>query len=154
MLGYGEPLLLGRTFTDVDGVPGNERVAILSHRLWQERFASNEKIVGRPIRIDGSSIHSVVGVMRAGQSDKNLNRLWVPLALTTERQEWLLVAGRLKPGVTLEQAREQMAALDRTREDRDPNEQGRTITVEPLKQSFRCGFDGLALWLLLPASRR
>ena len=35
MLGYGEPLLLGRTFTDVYGVPGNERVAILSHRLWQ-----------------------------------------------------------------------------------------------------------------------
>ena len=101
--------------------------------------------------------------MRAGQSDKNLNRLWVPLALTTERQEWLLVAGRLKPGVTLEQAREQMAALDRTREDRDPNEQGRTITVDPLKQSFVADSTALAdrhahrlreLCLRLPSSLR
>ena len=147
MLGYGEPLLLGRTFTAVDGVPGNERVAILSHRLWQERFASDENIVGRPIRVDGHP-YTVVGVMRAGQSDKNLNRLWVPLALTTERQEWLLVAGRLKPGVTLEQATTQMAALDRARDDRDPNEQGRTITVEPLKQSFVADSTASALWLL------
>ncbi len=146
MLGYGEPLLLGRTFTEADGVPGRDRVAILSHRLWKERFDGDRTIVGKPVRLDGEPF-TVVGVMRAGQSDDNLNRLWVPLALPTQEQMWLIVGARLKPGVTLAQATAQLAALDRTRDDIKPDPR-RTITVERFKQSFVADSTASALWLL------
>jgi putative ABC transport system permease protein len=146
MLGYGEPLLLGRAFTEADGVPGRDRVAILSHRLWKDHFGSDRTIIGKPVRLDGEP-YTVVGVMRAGQSDDNLNRLWVPLTLPTQEQMWLLVGARLKPGVTLAQATAQLAALDRTRDDLKPDPR-RTITVERFKQSFVADSTASALWLL------
>ncbi len=146
MTGYGEPFLLGRTFTEADGVPGRDRVAILSHRLWKDRFDEDRTIVGKAVRLDGEP-YTVVGVMRAGQSDDNLNRLWVPMALSTQEQMWLIVAARLKPGVTLAQATAQLVALDATRDDLKPDPR-RTITVERFKQSFVADSTASALWLL------
>jgi putative ABC transport system permease protein len=146
MLGYGEPMFLGRTFTEADGVAGRDRVTVLSHRLWKERFAEDRAILGKPVRLDGEP-YTVVGVMSAGQSDENLNRLWVPVTLPTDRQLWLLVAGRLKRGVTLAKATAQLAALERTRDDRKPDPR-QTVTVEPFKQSFVADSTASALWLL------
>jgi hypothetical protein len=65
MLGYGHPLALGRDFLEEEGTVGKDQVAILSHRLWQERFGGDRGIIGRQIRLDGKA-YTVVGILGAG----------------------------------------------------------------------------------------
>lgn len=155
MFGYGHPLMLGRTFTLNEGVPGNDRVVILSNRLWRERFAADPNILGRVLRLDGLE-HVVVGVLGEGPADHQQNVLWLPLALTPERlsieNHWLFVMGRLRPGVSARQATTEMAALQLALErERTGVRPGWTVSVEPFRNNFlpRRTTDGL--WLLLAA---
>ncbi|HEV3486680.1 MAG TPA: ABC transporter permease, partial [Vicinamibacterales bacterium] len=155
MFGYGHPLALGRTFLEAEGTPGNDRVAILSHRLWQERFGGDPNIIGSPIRIDGTP-YTVVGVLAAGPPDENQNRLWVPLAFTPEQlkrdEHWLLVMAVLKPGVTLERANANMAAVaERLARMYPATNTGSGISVEPLRNNFVREETKTALWLLVGA---
>ncbi len=93
-------------------------VAIVSHRLWQSRFAGDEGVLGRTIRVNGRDL-TIVGVAPAGFRGVVVERpidLWMPLALLDELwpgqsdffeprdQPALAVIGRLKPGVSLERA--------------------------------------------------
>jgi len=155
MFGYGHPLALGRTFIEEEGTPGKDQVVILSHRLWQERFGGDPKIIGRQIRIDGTP-HTVVGVLSAGPSDENQNRLWVPLAFTPEQlkrdERWLLVMAVLKPGVTIEQANANMAAVAARLATMYPaTNTGSGVSVEPLRNNFVSEKTKAALWLLVGA---
>lgn len=155
MFGYGHPLALGRTFVEEEGTPGKDQVVILSHRLWQERFGGDPKIVGRQIRIDGMP-HSVVGVLGAGPPDGNQNRLWVPLAFTPEQlkrdEHWLLVMAVLKPGVTIEEANANMAVVaERLARTYPATNTGRGASVEPLRNNFVSEKTKTALWLLVGA---
>ncbi len=99
---------LGRTFSPEENLPGRNKVAILSYGLWQQRFGSDPKIVGRTIVLDGVSIQ-VVGVMPPGFSYPAARALWTPLEYTEDfttgqRANWYLTGvGRAKPGVPLEQ---------------------------------------------------
>jgi putative ABC transport system permease protein len=155
MFGYGHPLALGRTFVEEEGTPGKDKVVILSHRLWQERFGADPKIIGRLIRIDGTP-HTVVGVLSPGPSDENQNRLWVPLAFTPEQlkrdERWLLVMAVLKPGVTIEQANANMAAVaERLARTYPATNAGSGVSVEPLRNNFVDENTKTALWLLVGA---
>lgn len=100
---------LGRGFTAEEERPGSDNVVILSHGLWRDTFGGEPSVVGRDLILSGEK-RTVVGVMPEGFQflDPNV-RLWVPLALSPE--DWanrgghyLTVVGRLKPGVTVEQA--------------------------------------------------
>ena len=110
----GVKLALGRTFRPEEAVVGQHRVVILGHKVWQERFSSDAAIVGRRILLN-SIPHEVVGVLPATFefSDATLS-LWAPLALEggprapTRGLHFLSVYGRLKDGVTLQQARTDM----------------------------------------------
>jgi putative ABC transport system permease protein len=109
--------ILGRTFTAEDDRSGATHVVILSWGLWQDRYAGDPKIIGRSISIGGEA-YTVVGAMPGtfqfplmGVAD-----LWTPLALTDKQRAdrnsgWLPAFGRLKPGVTLEQARAETTTL-------------------------------------------
>jgi putative ABC transport system permease protein len=106
----GAKPILGRTFTPLDDQSGATHVAILSQGLWQGRFAGDPKIIGRNITIAGEA-YTVVGVMPGTFQFPLLGiaNIWTPLALTDkERAErdgsWFSAFGRLKPGVTPEQA--------------------------------------------------
>ncbi|HJR59252.1 MAG TPA: ABC transporter permease [Vicinamibacterales bacterium] len=110
---FGTRPMLGRTFREDETVPGKHRVLIVGHRLWQERFGSDRAIVGRTIALSGVP-HEVVGVLPPTFEfpDDELE-LWVPLTFAAGAQpsrtsHYLNVYGRLKPGVTLEQARIEM----------------------------------------------
>ena len=111
----GRRPLLGRDFSAADGRPGAAPVAILSNAYWQNRFAGDPGIVGRTLRIDGVPT-TVVGVMPAGFVFPQKQDLWLPLVPTAEllrrdaRDLWFAF-GRLADGVTLEQARAEMAAI-------------------------------------------
>jgi predicted permease len=109
--------LLGRDFTDQETFEGPDRVAILGYGLWQSLFAGDPSVVGRTISLSGRN-YSVVGVMpRAFFFPGRDVQLWVPLGykpgifVEMRRPHWLHVIARLRPGVSLEQARAQMTAV-------------------------------------------
>jgi putative ABC transport system permease protein len=113
---FGVPPALGRGFTADDDRPGAQKVAVLSHALWQTRYGSDPQIVNRDIQLDGEK-HTVIGVMPAGfQFFESDVRLWVPLALNAEGYanrggHYLKVVARMKPGVTMDQAQADLAAV-------------------------------------------
>jgi len=110
--------LLGRYLLDDDERIGAPLVVVLSHDIWNGRFGADSAIVGRQVKIGGSD-HTVVGVMPPGFAWPINYNLWLPLRLDRNpqpRQGPVLYAfGRLAPGVSLEEARTEVAALgDRT----------------------------------------
>ena len=100
---------LGRVFTIEEDAPGNDRVAVLSHRLWARRYASDPTVVGRTIPLNAVPV-TVVGVMPAAfDVTVDGEELWTPLAITpaqlaTHDDHYLTVVGRLAPGVSQAQA--------------------------------------------------
>ena len=123
-----EPLF-GRLLEPSDDRPGAERVALLSHTLWQRRFGGDAGILGRSIRVDGESF-TVVGILREGAerlTPTELRRasasdLFLPLRMTEEEsprgQHYLTVVARLSPGVSFPQAESGIeAAASAFRED-------------------------------------
>ncbi|HKW62765.1 MAG TPA: ABC transporter permease [Candidatus Acidoferrum sp.] len=113
----GAKPILGRTFTQDEDGPGAQHVAILSQGLWQSRYASDLKIIGRNIKIDGEA-YSVIGVMPGTFQLPlmGIANLWTPLSLTDKERadrggSWFSAFGRLKAGVTPEQASAESAAI-------------------------------------------
>ncbi len=106
--------ILGRGFLPEEDRPGAGRVGLISHGLWQRRFGSDPNIVGRTLTLNGE-LYTVVGVAPPHLNLLSSTDLWTPLARDPaqagRRNDFLFVAGRLKPGVTLEQARADMKAL-------------------------------------------
>jgi len=110
----GAPVAIGRSFLPEEDRPGSNSVAILSHRLWMERFGGRPGVVGSTITLNDRR-YSVVGVLPENfelvsgivfRASMQFD-LWVPLALTSNPSRGshpLRVLARLKPGVTLERA--------------------------------------------------
>ena len=101
---------LGRTFVSGEDVPGQDDYVILSHALWQQRFAGDPTIVGRPIQLEGVS-RQVVGVMPPDfRFPSPKTQIWVPLrndprdTILYWADDYMPVIGRLRPGVTMKQA--------------------------------------------------
>ncbi len=113
---FGIPPARGRVFGADEDQPGREQVVVLSHRLWQRRFGADRAIVGRDIRMNGQP-YTVLGVMPSSfDLTADSAELWVPIAFTPERkamhdERFLTVVGRLKDGVTPEQATEDLEAI-------------------------------------------
>ena len=117
----------GRIFTDAEGEPGQEQKLILSYALWQRLFAGKDSAIGSTLRINGNPFE-IVGVMPQGfhwiASDVEL---WMPLAFNAQQKgddgrhnnSWTSV-GRLKPGASVEQAQQQIDALNVRSLDRFP----------------------------------
>jgi putative ABC transport system permease protein len=148
------PFFLGRDFLPEEGEKGKDQVAILTNRLWRERFGADRAIIGREIRIDGKP-HTVVGVMAPGRADRGQERLSLPLTFAPDQVNhdfhWLLVMGRLKPGVSLQQANGNMQVVTRHIAEVYPQNKGWSASVEPLKNNFLSRDTIAGLWLLLGA---
>ncbi|HEY3026114.1 MAG TPA: ABC transporter permease [Pyrinomonadaceae bacterium] len=135
-----EPLY-GRTFLPTEDLPGNNNVVILSHQIWQRRFAADPAIVGQSINLNNVPT-VVVGVMRPGFDFPDHSETWVPVGLNPEgpNETWYLEqVGRLKPGVTITAAQREMSALyaDYALERKWPkDESGTTLIVRPLSQEI------------------
>lgn len=111
---------MGRFFSPEEEASG-ARVVVLGSSVWERKFASDRGIVGRSVTLDGES-YSVVGVMERGVRFPEIHDLWVPLVAGEARghRDWriVLVAARLAPEVTLEQADERVRALLRANAER------------------------------------
>ncbi len=151
----GIPLRLGRDFLPEESEPGRNRVVIMTHRLWQERFGSDLHIIGQQVRLNAEP-YTVVGVLAAGMPDRFEAHLFVPLTITPDRinhdRHWLLVMGRLKPGLTLQQANADMDGVTRRITEAYPvSNKGWGASVEPLKNNFTSRDTIKNLWLLMGA---
>jgi len=146
--------VVGRAFTAADDRPGGERVAILSHRLWQRRFHADPAIAGQVVRLDGQAT-TIVGVMPGGLDFPDRDtELWVPAALDAETGmdgmsgRILTALARLRFGVTLAAARAEMDVLSRRMAAEDPRfNAGLGAAVVPLKEVVVGGYAPI-LWLL------
>ena len=150
----GEPLLMGRYFLPEEGVEGRNHVVILTHKLWV-KLGADPKIVGTTLRMDGDP-YTVVGVQRPGIFDRQQAELTVPLVFKPEQVNhdfhWLLVMGRLKPGVTLKQAQQNMDSVTTHIAEMYPkSDKGWGSYVEGLKNDFLPKERIKMLWLLLGA---
>ena len=151
----GARFFLGRNFLPVEGELGKEHVVILTHRLWRH-LGANPQIIGQTIQIN-SEPHTVVGVFAPGVADRWDWELAVPLVFTPEQQSdrdsrYLSVTGRLKPGVSIQQAQDEMAALAETEaKDYPRSDQGWGVLVEPFRNDFLAPDRRLTLWFLLGA---
>jgi predicted permease len=148
-----EPIM-GRPFSAEEEEPGKDLVAVISQGLWQRRFGGDPNIIGQPISLNGVN-RTVVGVMPASfvfpQKD---TELWIPLAVSPQRKQArnsfsLKSVGRLKPGVTIEQARADMGAIG-NRLDEQYFHSGYGANIVPLHEQVT-GKIRPALWVLFGA---
>jgi putative ABC transport system permease protein len=150
----GIPMFLGRDFLPEEGVAGKDRVAILTHKLWND-LGADRNIVGHTMQVDGKP-YTIVGVLSPGVPDRLGFELAAPLAFTPEQinhdYHWVLVMGRLKPGVTLQQAQADMDAVTSHIAATYPKSNtGWGARVEPLKNDFLPPDRIHNLWFLLGA---
>jgi putative ABC transport system permease protein len=117
---------LGRAFLPEEDQPGGNRVAVMSHGLWQRRFGSDPNLVGQALTLNGAS-YTVVGVMPPHfQFPSHTDELWVPIAFTQQEaanrgRHFLQVIARTKPGVTLEQAQTELNTIAARLQQQYPN---------------------------------
>ena len=107
--------ILGRAFLPEDAETGAEPVILLGYDVWQEQLDGAPDAVGRTVRANGE-IRTVIGVMPEGFRFPNLEQVWLPLnvdpSATSRGQEpTYMVIGRLRDGVSLEEARTQIAGI-------------------------------------------
>jgi putative ABC transport system permease protein len=151
----GDRPFMGRYFLPEEGVPGKDHVAIITHKLWQAYFASDPNIISKQIHLNGE-LYTVIGVQPPGQPDRLARQIVVPFVFTPEQMNhdvhWLVVLGRLKPGVTLAQANAEMDGVTRHLAEIYPkSNKGWTASVEPLKNDFLDPEVRSGLWFLLGA---
>jgi len=151
----GITVALGRDFLPEEGKVGNEHYVIMTHLLWHERFGDDPNIIGKQIRLNGEP-YRVVGVLAAGMPDRFESHLFVPLAFKPDQLNhdfhWLWVMGRLRPGVTLQQANADMDGVTRRIAEVYPlSNKGWGIKVERLQNDFTSRDTVKDLWLLMGA---
>jgi putative ABC transport system permease protein len=139
-----EPIL-GRAFTEADDEPGAEPVVLLGYSVWQNRYSGDRNVLGQTIRVN-SLLATIVGVMPEGMRFANNTDLWIPKDnLPPESQvedrgvRGRTVIGRLAPGVTMEQAREDLRAIGRSLAEEHPET---TADVVPNVQDFNARNNG------------
>ena len=111
----GVPPILGRGFVAEDDAWGNGKVVVISHGIWQRRFAGDSSVIGKSIRINQEP-WQVIGVMPKGFGfPSNTQAVWVPIGLNEEDRgrgsHSFFAVARLKPGVTYEQSLTEMRAI-------------------------------------------
>jgi putative ABC transport system permease protein len=153
---WGEDVWLGRDFAPDEDQPGKNHVVLMRHRLWRERFGADPGIIGRDIRLDGTP-YKVIGVLQPGVNDRIPADLWIPISLKPDeianrRFHPLMIVGRLKPGVAIEQAQQELKVIAQSQAERFPDSNsGRSVSVEPLQNNFLTADRVKNLWLLLAA---
>lgn len=108
--------IVGRTFLPEEDQLGHDHEAVLTYAFWQSHFGGNRNIVGQQIYLNGEP-HTVVGVMGPKMTFPDWEQqLWLPMAWTPKEaavrgEHHSLVIARLRPGVQLSQAQQQMSAI-------------------------------------------
>ena len=132
---------LGRTFAPGEDQPGHDAEVVLSDAIWKTRFGGDPNIIGQQASFDGRTF-TIVGVMGPEFNFPDWAQVWAPLAWTDKTRavrsnhDYLAVA-RLKPGVTIDQARAEMATISKRLENAYPEDDtGWGATVNSLHEEL------------------
>jgi predicted permease len=155
--------VMGRDFNAEDNKPGAEKVAILGDEIWRRDFNADPNIVGQSVRINGKAA-TIIGVMPPNFKFPVSEELWTPLYNEfppQPRGDLRLgastiapaVMGRLKPGVTIDQANAEFIALARHLAEDNPktNQNFTSASVQPLLNSFTGVQFRQTVWAMLAA---
>ena len=132
--------IVGRNFLPEEDRPGGPPAVIISNALWQRRFHSDPAAIGRTLTVDGIP-RTVVGVVPHELTEMVAADLWLPTAIDQNdperRNHQFGVVARLKPGVTVAQARAEMAVIARRLESAYPaTNTGWGVTLFPMAEMF------------------
>lgn len=152
-----EGVAMGRGFRAGEDTAGRDELVILSHSLWQDVFAGDRGVIGRVVMLGGVR-REVVGVARREFAfPDTATRFWIPLdrdprdATAYWARGFMPVVGRMRDGVSLRQARQEIASLSLRMLRRFPYPMGRdwaaTMTVVPLREQLTGNFR-VKLWVL------
>ena len=149
----GIPPALG--FSEDEDIPGKGSVVVLTHGTWQRRFGADPRILGRSITLNGEPV-TVVGVMPEGFSfPSRQTEIWVPLAMDQAKASrgghFLAVVGRLKPGVSTEQAGAEMKTISERLAVQYPQNSANESAGVIQLQADIVGDSRAALWTLMAA---
>jgi predicted permease len=136
---FGAPIALGRSFTREEDLPNGSRVVLLSQRFWETRFNQAPDVIGRTISLSGET-YDIVGVLGAFdfRDFGPAPQVWLPFQLdpnTSDQGHYFQAAGRLKAGVTLEQAAARMQVSANEYRAKFPNAMppNASFTVQPIR---------------------
>jgi predicted permease len=173
----GVPAYAGRTFTVAeDQTPGEDPVAVITYDYWQRRFSGSRAAIGSVMRVNDVAV-TIIGVTPPGFAGDIVGQaldFWLPMMMSPVMQpyqkitddrawSWVVMMGRLKPGVTLEQARREVSAIEanairehvsgRELSQFDDGLKGNPIYVISGARGFseRRAEYGKALWVLMAA---
>jgi len=147
------PPFLGRALVPEDGMRGRNQVVVLSYQFWRRQFGASPSVLGEDIEVDGLRC-PVVGVMPQTFSFPNSRaELWLPAALDrndeSEGGRFMSVVARLKPGVTLDQAQQDMIRVTNFTAEARPNyNKNWSASVVPMLEDATEGVSR-PLWVLL-----
>jgi putative ABC transport system permease protein len=139
----GAPILRGRTFSAEEDRPGGDRVVVLSSQIWTRRFNSDPEVIGRSISLSGDP-YVVIGVLGPSFDVQEFGQppeVWVPFQLdpnTNDQGHYFRALGRLKPGVSLDQAKARLQASGAEYRQKFPNGIGpnNSFSVQPLQEAI------------------
>jgi putative ABC transport system permease protein len=152
---FGIRILRGRSFTQEEDLPDSPRVALISQELWKRRFASDPRMLGKTISLDGEA-HTVVGIV-GDFSDLRayvpFSEVYVPFQIdpnSSETAAYFNVVARLKPGISLDQAKARLRASTREYRAKFPDDLGpqESFTAKHFREDMVGGDRPLLLVLL------
>jgi predicted permease len=159
---FGIQPMLGRAFLANEDREGGEKVVILSHAAWQTHFGGDAAIIGRTVPLDNES-HRIIGVLPAGAFDRHRARplqepaaFWRLNAFTADERNgsahWLNPLARLKPGVSIAQARAEVQSIRVQIADTIPAwKQSWGLDIEPFDAQLVSGTLRQSIYLALGA---
>ncbi len=151
---FGVEPAIGRGFTKEEDLPNGPKAAVISDRLWRSHFGAEKDILNRTISLNGER-YAIVGVMPAKFHPDPPAEVWIPMQAdpnSTNQGHYLSAAGRLKPGVTVEQAQAEMKLRGEQFRRMYPTwmDPGESVTVIPMREAMVADVK-TALFILLGA---
>jgi putative ABC transport system permease protein len=139
---FGAPVIRGRTFSAEEDSPNGPHVAVISEGLWRRRFGSDANIIGKNISLSGAS-YVIIGIIGSKFDIRQFapeSDAWTPFQLdpnTTDQGHFFQAAGRLKAGISLEQAQTKLKLSAKDFERKYPHSMGpgTGFTVTPFREA-------------------
>src|SRR5215471_9901426 len=156
---FGAPVILGRSFTADEDLPKGEKVALISEGLWQRHFGRDPGVIGKPMLLGGDP-YTVIGIVGSSFNISEFGpppELWTAFQLDPESADqghYFQVAGRIKSGVTLEQAQAELQTSAVAFRERFPNALGPNngFSVQRFQEAFVANVRPILLVMLSAVS--
>ena len=138
---FGVQPMFGRAFDNEEGFVNGPRVVILSHRLWQQRYGGDPRIVGRTLKTDDGAV-TVIGVMPPDFKVPSYAQVWTPIArdsgeMKSRASRYCQAIGRIRQGETIESTQAEMKAIAARLATSHPKDnQGRTVELTDWRESL------------------